>query len=134
MVNSVIVNDLKNDTFFARVILDSDGKMVEVDSRPSDALALAVRTNVPIFADESVLDKAGIMLDGETGKPIFDEKEETDAKTARSTMKSSARRCRHLGLINTLDLDDFDKRKSSALNKRNPGPGPTAGLSFLLDY
>src|SRR4030065_1957964 len=71
-VNSIIVNDLKNDTFFAKVILDIDGKQVEVDSRPSDALALAVRTGVPIFAEESVLDKAGILLDGEAGKPIFE--------------------------------------------------------------
>src|SRR4030066_1829920 len=82
-VNSIIVNDLKNDTFFARVILDVDGKQVEVDSRPSDALALAVRTGVPIFADESVLDKAGILLDGETGKPIFEEGDEVKGKPAK---------------------------------------------------
>ena len=43
---------------------------MEVDSRPSDALALAVRADVRIFAEEAVLDKAGILLDRETGKPV----------------------------------------------------------------
>jgi bifunctional DNase/RNase len=101
-VNSIIVNDLKNDTFFAKIILDVDGKHVEIDSRPSDALALAVRTGVPIFADEAVLDKAGILLDGETG---VREPGMTDDEMKK---KMSA----FYDFINTLDLDDFDKRKS----------------------
>jgi bifunctional DNase/RNase len=69
-VNSIVVCDLRNDTFFAKIILRVDGADLEVDSRPSDALALAVRVRVPIFAEEAVLDKAGILLDRETGKPI----------------------------------------------------------------
>jgi bifunctional DNase/RNase len=112
-INSIIVNDLKNDTFYAKVVLDIDGKQVEVDSRPSDALALAVRTGVPIYADDSVLEKAGILLDGETGKPIFEEGEEIKGKDktvndAEMKRKMSA----FYDFINTLDLDDFDKRKS----------------------
>src|SRR5512145_1448911 len=59
----IVVNDLTNDTFFARVILDVDGRSVEIDSRPSDAIALAVRARVPIFAEENVLEKAGVLLD-----------------------------------------------------------------------
>ncbi len=69
-VSAVIVSDLKDDTFFAKIILNVDGKQLEIDSRPSDAIALAVRTKVPIFAAELVLDKAGIRLDKESGKPI----------------------------------------------------------------
>jgi bifunctional DNase/RNase len=112
-VDSIIVNDLKNDTFYAKVILDVDGKQVEVDSRPSDALALAVRTGVPIYADESVLDKAGILLDGETGKPIFEEGEEVSHKEgAVSDEEMKRRMSAFYDFINTLDLDDFDKRKS----------------------
>ena len=53
-VEYVVVNDLSNDTFFARIMLQVDGRSVEIDSRPSDAIALAVRAQVPIFADESV--------------------------------------------------------------------------------
>jgi bifunctional DNase/RNase len=112
-VNSIVVNDLKNDTFFAKVILDIDGKQLEVDSRPSDALALAVRTGVPISADESVLDKAGILLDGETGKPIFDEKDEVGGKPAKVNDEEMKKKMSAFyDFINTLDLDDFDKRKS----------------------
>lgn len=113
-VNSIIVNDLKNDTFFAKVILDTDGKQVEVDSRPSDALALAVRTGVPIFADESVLDKAGILLDGETGKPIFDDKDDVEGNkpTRVNDEEMKKKMSAFYDFINTLDLDDFDKRKS----------------------
>ena len=112
-INSIIVNDLKNDTFYAKVVLDTDGKQIEVDSRPSDALALAVRTGVPIYADDTVLEKAGILLDGETGKPIFEEGEEVKGKDkpvndAEMKRKMSA----FYDFINTLELDDFDKRKS----------------------
>ena len=113
-VNSIIVNDLKNDTFFAKVILDVEGKQLEVDSRPSDALALAVRTNVPIFADESVLEKAGILLDGTTGQPIFDEKDDVEGKPAKKVNDEEMKKkmSAFYDFINTLDLDDFDKRKS----------------------
>jgi len=62
-VDYVIVNDLSNDTFFARIMLQIDGRVMEIDSRPSDAIALAVRVQVPIYADESVLEKAGVKLD-----------------------------------------------------------------------
>ena len=113
MVSSVIVNDLKNDTFFAKLILDVDGKQVEIDSRPSDALALAVRTGVPIYADESVMDKAGILLDVETGKPLFEEGEEAGGKGVQISDDEMKRKMSAFyDFINTLDLDDFDKRKS----------------------
>jgi bifunctional DNase/RNase len=113
-VNSIIVNDLKNDTFFAKVIIDTSGKQMEVDSRPSDALALAVRTGVPIYADESVLEKAGIQLDAETGKPIFDEKEQPEGKLTMRVNDEEMKKkmSAFYDFINTLDLDDFDKRKS----------------------
>ncbi|NPA91591.1 MAG: bifunctional nuclease family protein [Chloroflexi bacterium] len=58
-VSHVVVNDLRNDTFYARVVLDYQGEAVEIDSRPSDAIALAVRTNAPIFVAEHVMDQAG---------------------------------------------------------------------------
>ena len=112
-VNSIIVNDLKNDTFFAKVILDTDGKQLEVDSRPSDALALAVRTGVPIYADESVLEKAGILLDGETGKPIIEEGDVISGKPGGINDEEMKKKMSAFyDFINTLDLDDFDKRKS----------------------
>ncbi len=113
VVTSIIVNDLKNDTFYAKVILDVDSKQVEIDSRPSDALALAVRTGVPIYADEGVLDKAGILLDTETGKPIIEEPAEGSKKEKGVTDEDMKKKMSAFyDFINTLDLDDFDKRKS----------------------
>jgi bifunctional DNase/RNase len=59
-VNRVVVNNVTNETFYAKVIMSTESRMVEVDSRPSDAIALALRARVPIFAESSVLDKAGV--------------------------------------------------------------------------
>src|SRR5206468_7877979 len=51
----VLINDLEKSTFFARIVLDVDGATVEIDSRPSDAIALAVRVSAPIYvADEAM--------------------------------------------------------------------------------
>lgn len=109
-IKFIVVCELKNDTFFAKLTLSVDGGQIEIDSRPSDALALAVRAEVPIYADEAVLDKAGIFLDKETGKPLTDEK---DAIGGRKVSEDDVRgMSAFYDFINTLDLDDFDKRKS----------------------
>jgi len=112
-IQSIIVNDLKNDTFYAKILLEFDGNQVEVDSRPSDALALAVRAQVPIYAEELVLDKAGILLDSETGKPVVEDAEDIEGKEPRVSDEEMKRKMSAFyDFINTLDLDDFDKRKS----------------------
>ena len=54
-VDKIIVNDLKDDTFYALICVERDGQMMTIDSRPSDALALALRMDCPIFVDEQVL-------------------------------------------------------------------------------
>jgi len=111
-INSIIVNDLKNDTFYAKITLDLDGGQLEVDSRPSDALALAVRVEAPIYVDESVLDKAGILLDKETGKPIFEEGEFIDKEGRKVSDEELNKLSAFRDFIDTLDWEDFDKRKS----------------------
>jgi bifunctional DNase/RNase len=111
-VNSIIVCDLKNDTFYAKIILDVDGKQMEVDSRPSDALALAVRVEVPIYVDDSVLDKAGILLDRESGKPITDEGSADLSQGKKVTDEELKKMSAFQDFINSIDLSDFDKRKS----------------------
>ncbi|MBU2535010.1 MAG: bifunctional nuclease family protein [Chloroflexi bacterium] len=111
-IDSIIVSDLKSDTFYAKIILSVNGEQMEIDSRPSDALALAVRTDAPIFAEEAVLDKAGILLDEETGKPIMEEGEEVDTKDKKVSEEEMRKLSAFHDFINTLDMDDFDKRKS----------------------
>ena len=60
-VRHIIVSDLADETFRARIVLVQGGDDYEIDARPSDAIALAVRTAAPIFATEAVLDRAGVM-------------------------------------------------------------------------
>src|SRR4030043_2165962 len=69
-IKSILVNDLQNDTFYAKISFDFNGKELEIDSRPSDAIAIAVRAKAPIYANEEVLEKAGIIFDKETGRPV----------------------------------------------------------------
>jgi len=89
--------------------LDVNGKSVEVDSRPSDALALAVRVSVPIYADETVLQKAGVVLDPETGK--FQPKPAEGQDQPPLTEEERQRLSAFADFINTLDLDDFEHRQ-----------------------
>lgn len=59
-VKSIIINDIRDGTFYANVILKANWTEIKIDSRPSDAIAIAVRTGAPIYVEETVLDKAGI--------------------------------------------------------------------------
>ena len=58
-VERIVVTALKRTTFFAKIMIRHNGDLVEVDSRPSDAIALAVRVNAPIFVEEDLLDLVG---------------------------------------------------------------------------
>jgi bifunctional DNase/RNase len=59
-VQKIVVNDLKDDTFYAIIWVEREGQMMTIDSRPSDALALALRMDCPIFVDDSVLKNAKV--------------------------------------------------------------------------
>lgn len=60
-VRRIIVSDLADETYRARLVLELDGQTREIDARPSDAIALAVRVAVPIYATDAVLDRAGVV-------------------------------------------------------------------------
>lgn len=104
----IVVNDLSNDTFFARIVLDVNGETMEVDSRPSDAIALAVRVEVPIFAEEEVLDRAGVVLD-EEGQPH--PAGEGEARGGPVDPAELERLGAFKDFIEGLDLSDFDDRQ-----------------------
>ncbi|MFH1485019.1 MAG: bifunctional nuclease family protein [Chloroflexota bacterium] len=101
-VDSIIVNDLANDTFYAKIILKTDGSQMEIDSRPSDAIALAVRAKVPIYAEEQVLKKAGIILDRETGKPKPSVELSDEELKKLSVFKEA---------LDNIDWEGFEKRE-----------------------
>lgn len=100
-VSHIIVTELKNDTFFAHIIMDVDGKSIEIDSRPSDAIALAVRVSAPLFVAESVMEEASIVPEtdleemGVDDTPVSEEEQEGLAAFR--------------DFIDELDLDDLGK-------------------------
>jgi len=57
-IEKIVINDLRQHTFYAKITLSVDNRSVEIDSRPSDAIALGVASNTPIFVAEHVFDKA----------------------------------------------------------------------------
>ncbi len=56
-IEKTVINDLRNHTFYAKIYLNSDGRTIEIDSRPSDAIALGVASNAPIYVAEHVFEK-----------------------------------------------------------------------------
>ena len=67
-VVSVTVTELRENTFYARITIKQNGTEIEVDSRPSDAIALAVRSDAKIFAADDVIEEFGIEFEGEGGE------------------------------------------------------------------
>jgi bifunctional DNase/RNase len=105
-IERIVVNDLSQEVFFARITVEIGGRRIEIDSRPSDAIALAVRARCPILVEESVMERAGVSADGEL---------EADEESAIAAESGGDRRLDEdqLGVfrdfINTLDLDDLEK-------------------------
>ena len=58
-IEKIIITDIKNDTFYAKIIVNQSGKIIQLDSRPSDAISVALQANVHIYCEDSVLEKAG---------------------------------------------------------------------------
>ena len=105
-VNHIVVSDLNDDTFYAKIVLDYDGGQVEIDSRPSDAIALAVRAEAAIFAEESVIEKVGVQMDEETGKAVIPKggKEDEGRELNEDELK---RLSAFSDFIDSLDLEDL---------------------------
>ncbi len=104
----VIINDLSQDIYYARIVVDRGGETTEIDSRPSDAIAIAVRAHCPIFVDESVLDRAGVS--------IVDDDESDDGDAAEGAEPGNGPEDETLTVfrdfINTLEIDDHDTRSN----------------------
>ncbi|MBA01747.1 MAG: hypothetical protein CL752_04965 [Chloroflexi bacterium] len=65
VIKSVVINDLREDTFYALITIEKDNEIIEVDARSSDAIAIAVRASVPIYVADHVLETAAVVLDDE---------------------------------------------------------------------
>ncbi len=87
-ITDIVIDDLREGTFFAKIRYVYSGKEHQLDARPSDAVALAVRTEAPIYVAPDVLDEAGIPSDDEEGAPMehAEDAEVEEAITARSPL------------------------------------------------
>jgi bifunctional DNase/RNase len=95
-VKQVNITELKDDVFHANIVLSVNGRDVEIDSRPSDALALAVRVHVPIFVDETVMDEAAT-------------EPEMDVEVEEAADEGTEERLEVFkDFVETLDLEDID--------------------------
>jgi bifunctional DNase/RNase len=93
-VSHIKVNNLTNDTFYAEIVVEQNGRTLEIDSRPSDAIALAVRVNVPIYVAEEVMDRAGIVPSDEEDVIASEDEEQLSA---------------FRDFVDTLDMDDLEE-------------------------
>lgn len=80
----VVIRELKDNTFFANIHLKTDDGVMDIDARPSDSIALALRQDIPIYMEESVLETAGIVLPAE-------EKEENREKDKIEPFEESSK-------------------------------------------
>lgn len=98
---SIVVSDLVDEVYYARIILDAAGRHVEIDARPSDAIALAVRAKTPIYVEDSILERAGVTL----------EQDETETSTSKPEDEDDIDNLdAYRDFINSLDvLDEFGK-------------------------
>ncbi len=109
-VDHIVVSDLSNDTFYAKIILSQNGNTLEIDSRPSDAIALAVRSKSPIFAEEAVLEKGGVQMDMESGKPVVPDQ---DGEEAQPMNEDELKRLSAFtDFIDSLNLENLGKEES----------------------
>jgi hypothetical protein len=101
-ISHVVVNELKNDTFYARIVMDVDGNSLEIDARPSDAIALSVRVNAPLFVSDEVMELASITP--EVGLDELDIEDASEPVSPEEEERLSIFR----EFINDLDLDDLE--------------------------
>ena len=106
-LKEVIINNLVDGVFYSILVCEKDGKLFEIDSRTSDALALAVRFECPIYTYEFILDQAGILLE-ETTKDV-EKKERKKRRQQKPTKKS----------LESLSDDELEKLLNEVLEKEN---------------
>ena len=102
-ITRAVVTEVKNDTYFATLHLQVGEDEIEIDSRPSDAIALAVRAQAPIFVEDAVIDQAGVELDDEGGVAADDSPRREPVKPEELEKMSAFR-----DFIQSLDMDDFE--------------------------
>jgi len=122
-IERVIISDLNEQVFYARILITVGGRTIEVDSRPSDEIAIAVRTNSRILVEDAIMEHAGVSLEDDEaeatdmehhGSQDTSRDERLNASDTRGGQSAQDDRLSVFReFINSLDLDDFDRRKTN---------------------
>lgn len=124
-VEEILISDLKEGVFFAKVVCSNGVKQVEVDARPSDAIAIGLRFSVPIYTYETVLAEAGIVLTDETEEeeaaPAKKERRGKGAKPEKEQLKDLTNDKLNKMLEEALAQEDYEKAAKirDEMNRRN---------------
>ncbi len=117
----ILINDIRQETFYARLVIEVQGKKMDVDARPSDAIALAVRTKAPLFVTEAVMDKCAVEPEDDIysqSAPTGPREERGDAEVTRIERRQpdmmphdkidESKLSAFADFLNTLNLDELD--------------------------
>jgi bifunctional DNase/RNase len=122
-VARIVISDLADETFHARLVIDRGTGTIDIDARPSDAIALAVRLGAPIFATEDVLDRAATVPD-----PGDDESADDDASDEGRARRGAASSLESTGeKIDATRLDIFREFVNSLDEGEGRGSGGSSG-------
>lgn len=113
-VEEIVISDLKEGVFFAKIVCHNGVKQIEVDARPSDAIAIGLRFNVPIYTYENVMSEAGIVLSEE---PEEEEEEKVSRGKKETSKKSSGKTFTEQ--LKDLSSDKLAKMLEEALHKED---------------
>jgi hypothetical protein len=105
----VEVTSLREDTFYGNIVIETDGSVLNIDSRPSDALAIAVRTHVPILVARTVMDTAGIIPEEDLQKEV--PQKDVEAQAEPEPEGGEDRLSVFQDFLEQLNLDDIDPKK-----------------------
>ena len=104
-VRHILISSLQGDTYFAQIIVRHGEKDLEIDCRPSDAVALAVRAGVPIYAADEVVDEAGVLVNSATGDYVF--ARDTEGGERREVTEEELRKLSAFkDFVEKLNIDD----------------------------
>ena len=114
-IERIVISSMENDTYFATIEVRQGDQLVEIDARPSDALAVAVRASVQIYAAPEVMEKCGVRLDKESGfavvgdDEVAESHEEHRAKAGGPVGEEEREKLSAFAdFIESLDLGDLD--------------------------
>jgi uncharacterized protein len=122
IVEEIVISDLKEGVFFAKIICSDGIKNIEIDARPSDAIAIGLRFDVPIYSYETIMSEAGIVLNDETDDMEDEDEDEDEDNLEEATISSNKPESNFTGRedqIKNMSLDQLQAMLDDAIEKED---------------